>query len=490
MSIRDKFVLEKRFFIEGIEPAVPENGFRFLNDFLYPKYGRDVPVTFDNRWMVKDSKEELQGSFPKRLASLLHREFGIDITSGDKEYLGTKAKSYCFSRPRYEYEFTDNLSWESGAFGDSGSCYWGCHNFARAIMIYNDSLAIRFYEEDGGWGRAWIHFSSKYPDCLFISNAYPKGFALDQVALILARHFDLSYKPIKLVNFGAWDGMLYINNGRGIVLFPHEFTQDVFDLEFDPGKVRCSECNRLTNDDYTYISNHGLLFCYRCRDQLFFKCVKCLQMKDMSERAEERIEGYIVCKPCEKTVKSCMECGEKHFDITDVGLCTRCHEKKYVNCAYCGKQIERKTTFEYDGYRYCDRCHERYFIACSDCGEMTSKRESRQLYQSEKYICITCLTNYTRCRFCGSPHKSKEKCACRPKDKGKGVQEEILKLNFDEQGKIIFQPNYGYIPHWPIISTSVSTTDDNTAYFLGEVYNHAGSIGTPIPDEPDEYIPF
>jgi len=177
MSIIDKIVVDEMFHIEGVDFALPEDGYRPINEYLNTRYRIVLPPTFDWRWNVEN-----QGSLPKRISAYLHKNHNVDLTQTEKEKIGTIARNKTFTRSSYNFQF-GRIDWARGAYGDEESCFFSDRWFARAMLMSNGAMAVKFFNDDGSrFGRAWIALSKYCPDLIFTFNAYPKSFALDQVA--------------------------------------------------------------------------------------------------------------------------------------------------------------------------------------------------------------------------------------------------------------------------------------------------------------------
>jgi hypothetical protein len=140
--------------------------------------------------------------------------------------IGNIARANIVPSKEYYMDFDDELDWEDGEFGDSGSCYWGDRWGARNMLRDHGSFAIRFFnrritpvsnkEKFDGFGRAWIVPDIPFEGSMVTFNAYPGGdLTTNTVALILSQLFSLPYKRIRLSNLGSTDRLLYINcDGR------------------------------------------------------------------------------------------------------------------------------------------------------------------------------------------------------------------------------------------------------------------------------------
>lgn len=411
MDLRARFEIGKMFTVADIGAAIPEDGLVKINKWMDAKWNRTLPPMFDFRWMSNS------GAFPRRVSKWLHEQ-GIKMSDYEKESLGNLVRTFTFKKSAYTYEFTNDLNWKSGGFGDSGSCFWNGKQWARTVMTHNGCLAVRFYEDGLGWGRAWIVFSPKHPKLIFVINAYPKSFGLDQAALVLSLHLNMKYKPVSLVNNGTWkDGTLWINQGRGIVMWDREEPNDHLDLLL-PDEVQCVHCKRWFNDGVRFAPDSRLA-CSACFDKLYFICDYCSRAGDGKGNVSGR------CKLCDNCFRDhTLECGlcemrvlKEHAHSTKKGrLCSACYNREYAECANCDEVVERAGATEIHGSMYCERCYDKYYFTCPECGE--ARKRSCECKTAEGLtICSTCSANrYRTCRACGMKYEKKlGRCLCRPK---------------------------------------------------------------------------
>lgn len=166
------------------------------------------------RWM--EGQEPLlwhtkEGSLPKRLAKEVKRQTGVKLSNDTLGKIGSLADKHCPKTSQYTFDITETIDWQDGDFGDSGSCYWGCHASARyKLQSQHNAFAIRFYDGRRGMGRAWIVVQDGKA---FLFNAY--GVNLTTQSRVLAQHLGAQYGELdSLLNQGNDSGDLWINGAK------------------------------------------------------------------------------------------------------------------------------------------------------------------------------------------------------------------------------------------------------------------------------------
>lgn len=159
------------------------------------------------------------GSLAKRIRNYLHKEYDYKASDALAQEIGdiaVHAKNLTF-----EVDLTKDFSWNSGDFGDAGSCMWGRGDYARARCITLPRLyasALRFYRNDAGRGRLWI-----IPVPLDQSNGYQ--------AYVMSNYYGENVTPARVgalmthlmhrlfPNTGAWETLNVSLVGHSIPLY-------------------------------------------------------------------------------------------------------------------------------------------------------------------------------------------------------------------------------------------------------------------------------
>lgn len=285
-----------------------------------------LPPDWSWSWVVQSG--EYRGTFPKRVSSYYYKKHNLKMPDTVVQQVGNIARKHLDSGLTYEFDFVDRFDWQSGDFGDSGSCYWGSNEAARDVLTENSAMAVRFYKNDDGYGRAWL---IETPDFYIVFNGY--GYDTLTIARVLSAWMNVEYRKIRLTNNGETSGLVWINGGTGYVIGAKEKIEQVerFDLNFEtPVITYCYACDeRIDREDDVYVGADGHDYCEHCFDSLF---------------------------------RSCDHCGETHYDddLTIVNecemVCNWCRDRHYAHCDECGEWYDKTSVTTINERTYCESC--------------------------------------------------------------------------------------------------------------------------------------
>jgi hypothetical protein len=287
----------------------------------------------DWQWLWKIQRGEYAGTMPKRVSQYYYKVHNLKSPDKFLEDIGNLARPHSHEAVTYRFDFVDRIDWESGDFGDDGSCWWWDSSRAREMLEDNGGLAVRFFDDrDDGYGRAWIVEDDKM-HIVFNGYGFP-GNATLTIARILAAWMGVEYKKIGLQNEGTASGALWIDSGIGYVLGKTEDIARTRHLDLGWEELygtRCENCGTGLMDDQVLYGADDLIYCEHCYYERF---------------------------------DSCSYCGETYWkeDITAVDydyVCQGCLERHYTICDGCGDFI-RNADVHYDeetDTSYCETCH-------------------------------------------------------------------------------------------------------------------------------------
>lgn len=302
-----------------VPPVVRKQVQGYLESIGAPALPRDFEWTWVNP----------NGKLTRRISSFYWREYRHEIYDWQLEKIGNLVGNSRVRHSEMFMRFTDNLDWQAGDFGDSGSCFWGGSKEARTMLRENGAWAVQFFSykpltkrsRSNGLARAWAVPNTPRDDQLLIFNAY--GLQLEEVAIYssLALGLDGNYKPIDLYNFGEDDGIMYINGGRALIVGSN--LDDVpaeYDLMWVPkDRDLCQNCGaRLV---MLHIDS-GL--CYMCYDELHATCNLC---RDRVPR-----EDIVNAPDCDRVFR--------WSTPTERTICRRCYDTHMFLCSQCNPDIE------------------------------------------------------------------------------------------------------------------------------------------------------
>ena len=346
---------------------IDEEGIKVIQKQLWLWDLLSLPDWWDYSTQVK-GKGEYVGSFCKRVAKYYWQTHRIKLSSDRLGILGSIMSMHTDKNANYVVDYTQNLhSWDSGDFGDSGSCFWTCNSGARTMLEEDGAWAIRFYKNKlsiepnnisnhlEGFARAWICRRNNY---YVVFNGY--GLETVCIARIMANGLNLSYRKITLNNNDELHGLLYIN-GYGYAI---GYESDIHglsqvDLEIDDNAILCCECEERFDENDAYYHNNQT-YCQDCFSENFSYCDNCDEYYPNDQF--EQICGRYICDDCRDSNYSlCEKCGEYADNdqivcINDEEICQDCKDEYYESCKECGEYVLNK---DLNANELCDECQEK-----------------------------------------------------------------------------------------------------------------------------------
>jgi len=177
---------------------------------LFEQWGRTEGFGADGiPWSSK------AGTLPKRVAKFF-ASCGVKLKPDSLGMIGDLARSYCPKSHKYRYDVVRNggFDWQSGEYGDHGSCYWGCHAKCRhQLQSQHNAFALRWYDvlvtggKPRGVGRCWCVVQG---GIAFLFNYYGPDSLLT-AARMLSTECQGLYHEVRLSCNGG-TGDFYLNN--------------------------------------------------------------------------------------------------------------------------------------------------------------------------------------------------------------------------------------------------------------------------------------
>lgn len=220
-----------------------------LEGLMTIQYYRDFPTARDKfkmhqfileiewRWLTN------RGSLPKRIGKWYYDTYNKKLPESLASSIGNIVRKHTIPNKDYHFDFTRKFTWNSGDFGDGGSCFWGDRSEIRQRMMADPRFyAMRFFTERqvepngvcstsreifykndknyyNGMSRAWlvkdevkveVNKKELTAPIHIIFNGY--GMTTEQIASVFASYMGEAMKAIPLTNYAKVTGGLYVND--------------------------------------------------------------------------------------------------------------------------------------------------------------------------------------------------------------------------------------------------------------------------------------
>lgn len=244
--------------------------------------------------------------------SKFYADLGLKLKAADLSEIGNICNRHLFRTENVTVEFTDNLNWRAGEFGDENSCFWGGSSSSRIHLAANGALAFRVYLSGKGYARCWVlrHNSTS----VICFNAY--GINLEQLAVLLAKTLETEYHKVdELTHSRDTEFSVYINGGRGYLIGGSRPSGSI-SLSLKLSKevmVECANCGKEVPAKHMHTFDN-LHFCPDC----VFTCTRCGHI--------QRSGRSVLVAPAEGD-----DVSPEHL----LKICRQCHEELQAHNAYC-----------------------------------------------------------------------------------------------------------------------------------------------------------
>lgn len=402
-------------YTETNDDEIDDYGRQQIRSILFDVMKRELPTPANLGERIQRNilnptlKKQVNGMrLTKYLSKYMHDRYGINLSPGILTEIGNIASNYAKKPFSGKFEFSHDLMWDAGDFGDGGSCFWNDYWYARPTILYAGGGAIKFYNKSGrGMGRCWFLMDRPKKGEFIIFNGYGRNDSYDtrKLAMIIASMFGLKLQPIDLE---LGEGV-YVNSRSAYVLGKTQpaYTEyeDYLLVDHDEdyrGGPCCEDCGyRMDEDESYYIDNHG----YVCGDCIcnYAYCDYC--------------GDYVVGDEATNDVHYAHRYGDRRSTGT---LCDDCADSLRVKaCDGCSEHYSKKLYREdSDGFVVCDRCSQDYELCencdvfysthhhdhCPDCEECKVCGDLEDNYHYDKHhnpICGRCYRTHKVCNTCG-----------------------------------------------------------------------------------------
>lgn len=312
-------------FISKVQLSSPE--WTELNPESSVRYMPPLPDVDGFSWFWNVQRGDYRGTFPKRVSKWYKLNHGLNCPDTFLEKIGNIARQHSLDAYTYTFDFVNDFEWESGDFGDSGSCYWNDHSEARELLENNGCLAIRFFEDNHGFARAWFFPAG---DFYVIFNGY--GMTTLEIAKIFATWQLLDYKKIHLYNNRESAGLIYINgSGSGYVVGEQAKIVNISKYDFEIYTPHsCERCGRDMGEN-GYTTPNDEEWCSDCFYDLYDYCYHC--------------------------DSACHRDNLTYIESVERDVCDYCLNRYYSYCDYCDSYYpDNEVEGDENGVNKCRGC--------------------------------------------------------------------------------------------------------------------------------------
>lgn len=170
-NLVDKIEFDRRFDVNLAEnPTEPLK--KAVVEFLAQRQVVvEFPADWSWEWTLGPNPTGFSGNIPKRISKLRYQQHGKRIEVKVQSDLGEMFQRILPKQELMTIDFTRDLNWRSGDFGDRTSCFFTSGPSA-GMREFRDwgGFAVRQWLNDKGVGRALV---AAYKDVLAVFNAYP-----------------------------------------------------------------------------------------------------------------------------------------------------------------------------------------------------------------------------------------------------------------------------------------------------------------------------
>ena len=184
------------------------------------------------------------GSFVKRWQKYVYKFYNKKLTPSQLTLIGNYVSNIAGPAKEYYFDFTRDLNWSSGDFGDEHSCFFALSCQSRRIFMNSGKVfAVRFFKKKKtmfdetheyykglkGRARSWVYIHNDSSMLLF--NAY--GHTAKLQASVLASAFGFSLKKVSTCN-GNFEGMgFYLNHEGNYIIGKPEVIKEINDVSIE-----------------------------------------------------------------------------------------------------------------------------------------------------------------------------------------------------------------------------------------------------------------
>ena len=327
-------LIEWDYPIAGVSPT----GIVAINQLLVQSGLPPLPPDESEDWTW--AWKTRRGTLPKRARAWFRKTFDLKLDPTLYTLIGNIARENALDHEHLVFDFTCHFDWQAGAYGDSGSCFWGTYSWARTLLEQRGAYAVRFYLPDTcrGYARAWMMpVPDTDPSQFALFNAY--GRSLIWIARVVLSYLGLSYQPVRIQPSQKHPNYnyIYINrDGLGYLLGPPDEIAMVHQVLLPlHNPARCFRCQANIDSEF-YVTSYNETICESCFMEYYTYCDDCDEVIPMDELIYTGHDTSI-CPACYRSYIECDTCGELFREHAISIVQTGPHKGRY--CPDCYRLI-------------------------------------------------------------------------------------------------------------------------------------------------------
>ena len=383
--------LDTPYMVEMPTNGITTEGQKALRDYIQKNINPYFcfPEWWEWAWVVtKDqSGHKIVGTFPKRAARWLKKEWNLKLTTQHVAEIGNIARAHTIETERVLFDLTQDFDWSRGNYGDPGSCFWGDYNHSRTEVLPSlGAYAIRFYST-----------KPKLQVIREFKRVHPSNFqwtchaGIESVYATPTTHGILSESPCDCHNcqahrqqYTAYNQEMDIEWGKGV---------------YAAAKTRVIPIGEGLGRAWI-VPHEGILYLFNAYGPYqslaaarLLATVMGLSYKRAPLNFEPEMAVYLNGDAVAIAPVDVLE------GLSETTIYTDWEDDSGYHCCNCGDRVGEDYAHIYNGQPYCAECFSDNFFYCSYCSD-ACRHDDEVPCDNESY-CSDCANNHLQyCDIC------------------------------------------------------------------------------------------
>jgi hypothetical protein len=379
-----------------------------------------------SQWALQRILEQRGRTKPlKALANYVYKQLKISLSPEALKDLSNVMSQWNRKVMRVTDDFIDinvtqDLDWDHGTFGDSGSCWFNTdHEYARSEVVGNGGFALTSYKK---YSRCWVLPLDTFvvrngcrpalEPAYVLFNAYGSDLTMfvEHFITILSTETKSKFESlsfdfqINYTDMSCNSGMFLVFDGQhkkianrivNKVLDLRNKRDNISQIFYPQDTTCCDNCGEYVNEDYA-IWALDQLWCDDCANEELFHCAGCYEYYDRKD-VHEHVNGDEYCETCAQDYSWCEDCGklsDEMYCAEDTGswYCKDCIDTNAEKCEKCGDYNERDYVEVHQGVHVCEMCQEEHVMVCPVCYDTILTEDAALDSDGETYVCEGCVS--------------------------------------------------------------------------------------------------